>query len=201
MSLFYYDADTLSPTMYDLNFEVRNSIILKQITVNASRHIIRQYHFSYNAVPELGIYLLVSVEETGNSQDGVVRRYVLQHEPPATLETASVWSGGPGPGIPIGNQCVTGDFNGDGKTDLACYTGNAGNWHALTRPEVVGIPRCCPAGRDRGYQFTINVQRATSTVTGRPISLATPETPAIITYGYPALGWHTRSEASNFQLA
>ena len=39
------------------------------------------------------------------------------------------WSGGPGPALPVTDQCVTGDFNGDGKTDLACYTGNAGSWN------------------------------------------------------------------------
>ena len=40
-----------------------------------------------------------------------------------------MWSGGPGPGLPIKNQCLTGDFNGDGKTDLACYTGANGSWN------------------------------------------------------------------------
>jgi len=39
------------------------------------------------------------------------------------------WSGGPGPAIPVTGQCFTGDFNGDGKTDLACYTGNTGSWN------------------------------------------------------------------------
>lgn len=39
------------------------------------------------------------------------------------------WSGGPGPALPVTDQCVTGDFNGDGKTDLACYTGNSGSWN------------------------------------------------------------------------
>jgi hypothetical protein len=38
--------------------------------------------------------------------------------------TAVNWSGGPAPSIPITGQCFTGDFNGDGKTDLACYLGN-----------------------------------------------------------------------------
>jgi hypothetical protein len=40
----------------------------------------------------------------------------------------ATWGGGAGPGVPIGNQCMSGDFNGDGKTDIACYTGAAGNW-------------------------------------------------------------------------
>ena len=39
------------------------------------------------------------------------------------------WSGGPGPALPVTDQCMTGDFNGDGKTDLACYTGNTGSWN------------------------------------------------------------------------
>lgn len=39
------------------------------------------------------------------------------------------WGGGPGPALPVTDQCVTGDFNGDGKTDLACYTGSAGEWN------------------------------------------------------------------------
>jgi RHS repeat-associated protein len=37
--------------------------------------------------------------------------------------------GGPGPGDPIGAQCIPGDFNGDQKGDTACYTGAGGNWH------------------------------------------------------------------------
>jgi FG-GAP-like repeat len=38
-------------------------------------------------------------------------------------------NGGPGPAIPVADQCFTGDFNGDGKTDLACYTGSSGIWN------------------------------------------------------------------------
>ena len=40
------------------------------------------------------------------------------------------WSSGPGVALPpVRDQCVTGDFNGDGKTDLACYTGSSGDWN------------------------------------------------------------------------
>jgi hypothetical protein len=38
------------------------------------------------------------------------------------------WAGGEGPAIPITDQCVTGDFNGDEKTDVACWTGEGGGW-------------------------------------------------------------------------
>ena len=41
------------------------------------------------------------------------------------------WTGGPGPSFPITNQCFVGDFNGDGKADLACYTGTAGIWNVV----------------------------------------------------------------------
>jgi hypothetical protein len=42
---------------------------------------------------------------------------------------SDLWTGGAGPALPVTGQCLTGDFNGDGKTDLACYTGNTGSWN------------------------------------------------------------------------
>ena len=42
---------------------------------------------------------------------------------------AANWANGPSPTIPITSQCFTGDFNGDGKTDLACYTSTTGVWN------------------------------------------------------------------------
>jgi hypothetical protein len=48
---------------------------------------------------------------------------VLTVNPATTVN----WSGGPNPSIPITGQCFAGDFNGDGKTDLACYLGNGGS--------------------------------------------------------------------------
>jgi RHS repeat-associated protein len=40
----------------------------------------------------------------------------------------SVWSG-VGPALPVGNQCFSGDLNGDGKTDFFCQTGvGTGQW-------------------------------------------------------------------------
>lgn len=42
--------------------------------------------------------------------------------------STQVWSTSVSPNAPIGAQCVTGDFNGDGRMDLACYTGSNGVW-------------------------------------------------------------------------
>jgi hypothetical protein len=38
------------------------------------------------------------------------------------------WSSGVAPSVPISNQCVTGELNGDGTTDIACYSGSGGKW-------------------------------------------------------------------------
>jgi len=37
------------------------------------------------------------------------------------------WPSAPAPGFPVSNQCFTGDFDGDGRTDMACYAG-PGDW-------------------------------------------------------------------------
>ncbi|HEY3352256.1 MAG TPA: RHS repeat-associated core domain-containing protein [Polyangia bacterium] len=44
-----------------------------------------------------------------------------------TMSVGSTWAG-PWVALPVGNQCFTGDLNGDGKTDLWCYTGANGSW-------------------------------------------------------------------------
>jgi hypothetical protein len=51
-----------------------------------------------------------------------------------SLSTGNSWTTlpqrtGPSPGLPVGNQCLTGDLNGDGKTDFWCETeGGSGSW-------------------------------------------------------------------------
>jgi hypothetical protein len=42
--------------------------------------------------------------------------------------TTQVWNSSVSPSSPVGQQCITGDFNGDGRTDIACYTGSGGSW-------------------------------------------------------------------------
>jgi len=43
-------------------------------------------------------------------------------------DAAVNWGSGPNPNFPVTGQCFSGDFNGDGKTDLACYT-SGGTWN------------------------------------------------------------------------
>jgi RHS repeat-associated protein len=45
---------------------------------------------------------------------------------------SSSWSAAANPDLPVGNQCLTGDLNGDGKTDFWCQTGNStGLWKVM----------------------------------------------------------------------
>jgi hypothetical protein len=47
---------------------------------------------------------------------------------PFVVAAAPYWGGGPTPRVPASDECISGDFNGDGRTDLACYTYSAGVW-------------------------------------------------------------------------
>ncbi len=124
---FTYDQDSFSPTVFEFDFPTRNERLLRTIRVSVSGRTSRSYEFAYLGVPEAGIYLLESVVEKGTTDDNP-RRYTLQYSPPSELALAPPWTGGPLPVVSVANKCATGDFNGDGKTDLACYAGNGGNW-------------------------------------------------------------------------
>ena len=51
------------------------------------------------------------------------------------------WTRGPAPGPWIERQCVPGDFNGDGGTDLACYMDPRTGWHmSLSHPDGYTFP-------------------------------------------------------------
>jgi hypothetical protein len=65
------------------------------------------------------------------------------------LSTGSGWNtttfhNGPDVEFPIGNQCLTGDFDGDGRTDVSCYSGpeTTVNWHtAISTGTNFATPR------------------------------------------------------------
>ena len=45
------------------------------------------------------------------------------------------FNNGPSPKS-AGEQCLPGDFNGDGRTDIACYTLNGREWHVGLSPKT-----------------------------------------------------------------
>ena len=47
----------------------------------------------------------------------------------ASKWTFSSWANGPAPSDSRGFQCLPGDFDGNGKSDVACYTLTGGDWH------------------------------------------------------------------------
>jgi hypothetical protein len=55
------------------------------------------------------------------------------------------WSSSLAPAVPISNQCTTGDFNGDGLTDLICYGGD-GDWYLGISTGNGFTPRSWPGG-------------------------------------------------------
>src|SRR5262249_13971099 len=42
--------------------------------------------------------------------------------------STQTWGGGSSVAVPVGSQCIVGDFSGDGLADIACYIGTSGNW-------------------------------------------------------------------------
>lgn len=67
-----------------------------------------------------------------------------------------LWSGGPGPALPVRSQCVTGDFDGDGKTDLACFTGFAGEiWNVALSTGTGWQSETWSGGPLLAYEWTV----------------------------------------------
>jgi RHS repeat-associated protein len=126
------------PPSFLTNFEVRTKFRLDKIEVLAAGNIVRSYELGYDGAStaagqstSTGRSLLSTVTLKSANGGESIPASSLTYSSSSTGSgwQAPVWGGGPGPGIPVGGQCLTGDFNGDGKTDMACYTGAGGNWH------------------------------------------------------------------------
>jgi VCBS repeat protein len=65
------------------------------------------------------------------------------------------WSGGPGIAFPITEQCVAGDFDGDGKMDLDCYTGTPGDWNVALSTGSGWVSQAWNGGPSPVYEWNV----------------------------------------------
>jgi hypothetical protein len=110
-----------------------------------SLSLIRRYLLRYQPSRQTQDSLLYGVSLLGKHQVVSSSSTLLNYQREATTQ----WS----PPIPmhlgptvnqlVRKQCLTGDFNGDGTTDLACYTGQAHHWHVALRTGL-GFGQGCP---------------------------------------------------------
>jgi RHS repeat-associated protein len=135
IQFFRSDRDDVSLS-YSTNFAVKTSFRLNRIQISSNGTTIKNYELLYDGASTkgggsiaTGRSLLTSVVLSSGDRREQLPPIKLDYQVPNGGWNSPMWGGGPGPGIPIGNQCVTGDFNGDGKTDIACYTAANGVWH------------------------------------------------------------------------
>ena len=156
---FILEARDDAPNMYTTNFQVTTGKRLKTIEMFANNAMFKKYELTYIANPSSGaLYSPTS----SRSLLGIVTEYGSdgKSKPPITLQYAQLntsatglygirsgtetveldtttWNGGPSPGLPIDNKCLPGDFNGDGKEDIACYYN--GTWNVTSTVKSSGL--------------------------------------------------------------
>jgi RHS repeat-associated protein len=122
------------------NFRVRTSARLKSVEVFSSDNLVGRYELKYDVdstlpdqqySPSTGRSLLTEVTKYGSDGKTSVRLMSITYPNHTGGYRNPDWVNGPSPSIPVGNQCFSGDFNGDGKSDITCYTGSGGNWHTV----------------------------------------------------------------------
>jgi Salmonella virulence plasmid 65kDa B protein len=130
-----YVEDDVSPISFELGFAVKNVRLLDQISITTLGRDIRKYKFNYLKKPTLGAYVLDSIVESG-PKEKESRSYNIEYEFSAPFGKTASWSGGPSySGTPWReqlDQCVTGNFGGHGRADLACYMESSGNWQVAS---------------------------------------------------------------------
>jgi len=123
-------------TTYIDRFRTSISYRLRTITVSSPlAGTLKTYVFSYALSPVTGgRSLLSSIQLTG--ADGVSTMPPLAF---SYQQTGNAWASsldlpnGPSAGAPIRDQCIIGDFDGDGRLDLACHAAGAIWTVALSR--------------------------------------------------------------------
>jgi YD repeat-containing protein len=143
---FYYQIDNNSyygtyPN-YTTNFSVATDSRLMTIAVVANGGLVRAYKLSYTPNGITRRSLLSSVQQFGKDADldgsGRVTGGTALPAMTFTYQTGgSSWStsvkAGPAPATPVVSSCLTGDINGDGKSDFWCETASgSGSWKVAT---------------------------------------------------------------------
>jgi RHS repeat-associated protein len=131
---------------YELGFAVTTAKRLKRILVDASGHRMPSLEFGYGTESEAtdrSLLRSIAILSADGKQQLPATQYRYQGGP---LTTSSLTRpGGPIPIDTMDRQCVTGDFNGDSLTDIACYSGAGGLW-SLTLSSLTGWTTSSIAG-------------------------------------------------------
>ncbi len=127
-------ADIL--TSYRLGFPVITRNRLRTVEVWGANKRLCVYEIAYNdtekgngAASATGLCCLTGITRwDGQQKEHLAPTSFSYNDTPLTPTLAS-WPNGPAPNGDFYDQVVAGDFNGDGRTDLAWYSGSpAGTW-------------------------------------------------------------------------
>ncbi|MEW6682131.1 MAG: FG-GAP-like repeat-containing protein [Nitrospirota bacterium] len=133
---FYYDTTRLdAPTMYDTNFAVVTAWRLKTIDVWGGGSRVRAYKLLYDVGDSTRRSVLTGVQPYGKDATldasgtvtggtGLPQWYLYQPEVAWGFTENAVWAG---PSSEVQDTAL-GDYNGDGRTDMAAYTSGV-NWN------------------------------------------------------------------------
>jgi hypothetical protein len=115
--------------MFNTAFSVKTARRLRQVVVsargeNGHSSLVRQYQLEYDYSPTSNRSRLVSVTQKGIKPLVALPAITIQYQgDKPDVKKDPPWQGGPDVDTAVRKQCVSGDFNGDGKMDLACYSG------------------------------------------------------------------------------
>ena len=119
---FSYEDRNDHWSAYTFSAKVDINKRLEWITISTGGNLFKKYKLNYNYSSTTGKSKLISIQEFGNGDN--FHEYSFEWQNGENVFTCSIWS----PAGQGSNQ-MTGDFNGDGKTDFMQFT-DAG-WRVL----------------------------------------------------------------------